>query len=107
MDLNSLLMWRILFFFVKAVDMALGEDEVVSEEMAVTDLEVGNVSVDMVPKAPSTETGVAPELPAPTPSAAMPPIADQAVLGLPAGVAGVAKEVSPVLATGTLLSNVI
>ena len=88
--------------------MALGDDEAVSEEMVVTDLEVGNVSVDMVPeKVPSTETGVAPELSAPTPSAVMPPIADQVVLRLPAGVAGVAKEVSPVLATGTLLSNVI
>ena len=39
----------------------LGENEAVSEEMAVTDLEVGNVSMDMVPEeAPSTETGVAP-----------------------------------------------
>ena len=62
----------------------------------------------MVPeKIPSTEVGVAPELSTVTPSAAMLPVADQAVLGLPAGIAGVAKEVPPVLATGTLLSNVI
>src|SRR5688572_8137504 len=88
--------------------MALGEDEAISEEMAGTDPEVGDAAVDTVPeRVPSTEGVVAPELAAPTPSAAMPPIANQAVLGLPAGVAGIAKEVSPVLATGTLLPNVI
>lgn len=89
-------------WFAKAVD------EAVSEEMAMSDPEVGDAAVDTVPeRLPSTETVVASGLTAPTPSAAMPPIADQAVLGLPAGVAGTAKEVSPVFATGTLLSNVI
>nr|XP_034580808.1 protein PRRC2C-like [Setaria viridis] len=92
----------------KAMDTALGEDEAVSEEMAMTDPEVGDVAVNMVPeRVPSTDTRVAPELTASTPSDIMPPIADQAVLGLPAGAAGTVKEVSPVLATGTLLSNVI
>nr|TKW02921.1 hypothetical protein SEVIR_7G030600v2 [Setaria viridis] len=76
--------------------------------MAVIDPEVGDVAVNMVPeRVPSTDTGVAPELTAATPSDIMPPIADQAVLGLPAGAAGTVKEVSLVLATGTLLSNVI
>ena len=90
------------------MDTALGEDEAVSEEMAVPNPEVGYIAVDTLPeKVPSTEVVVAPELTAPTPSAAIPPVADQAVLGLPTGIAGTAKEVSPVLATGTLLSNVI
>lgn len=92
----------------KAVDTVLGSDEAASEEVVITDLRIGDVSVDMVPETvPSTEVGVAPELSALAPSAAMMPVADQAVLGLLAGIAGVAKEVSPVLATGTLLSNVI
>nr|TKW00103.1 hypothetical protein SEVIR_8G086833v2 [Setaria viridis] len=79
-------------------------EEIVSEEIAATDPEVGEVAVDiLLEEMPSTAV-VAPELTAPAPSAAVPPTADQAVLGLPAGVA---KEVSPVLATGTLLSNVI
>ena len=89
-------------WFAKAVD------EAVSEEMVVSNPEVGDATVDTVPeRVPSTDTVVAPGLTVPTSSAAMPPITDQAVLGLSAGVAGTAKEVSPVFATGTLLSNVI
>src|SRR5688572_1699482 len=85
-------------WFMKAVD------ETVSEEIAASDPEVGEAAVDTLPEIVLSTAVVAPELTMPTPSAAMPPTADQAVLGLPAGVA---KEVSPVLATGTLLSNVI
>nr|XP_034594569.1 uncharacterized protein LOC117856283 [Setaria viridis] len=98
----------VFWYRLIAVDTALGEDEAVFEEMVVTDPEVGDVAINMVPeRVPSTDTGVAPELTASTPSDIMPPIADQAVLGLPAGAAGTVKEVLPVLATGTLLSNVI
>ncbi|XP_034587765.2 uncharacterized protein [Setaria viridis] len=92
----------------KAVETALSDDEAASEEVAVTDPEVDNVSVAMVPeRVPSTEGGVAPELPATTPPAAAQTVTDQAMLGLPAEVAGIPKEVSPVVATGALLSSMI
>lgn len=93
---------------MKAVETALSDDEAASEEVAVTDPEVDNVSVAMVPeRVPSTEGGVAPELPATTPPAAAQTVTDQAMLGLPAEVAGIPKEVSPVVATGALLSSMI
>nr|TKW28327.1 hypothetical protein SEVIR_3G310903v2 [Setaria viridis] len=71
-------------------------DEAVSEEMAVSDPEFGDAAVDTVSeRVLSIETMVAPELTAPTPSVAMPPIADQAVLGLPARVAGLCEKTVP------------
>nr|XP_034587766.1 uncharacterized protein LOC117850086 isoform X2 [Setaria viridis] len=86
----------------KAVETALSDDEAASEEVAVTDPEVDNVSVAMVPeRVPSTEGGVAPELPATTPPAAAQTVTDQAMLGLPAEVAGLDEKTTPTAVPAT------
>nr|XP_034594575.1 skin secretory protein xP2-like [Setaria viridis] len=91
-----------------AGDAARADDEAAFGEVVMTDPGVGIASVEKVQEeVPPADAEVAPELTAQAPSAAVLSVVDQAVLGLPAGVAGVAKEMSPVVATGSLLSNVI
>ncbi|XP_034589670.1 uncharacterized protein [Setaria viridis] len=91
----------------KAVDATLGGDEATSGEVVATAKDAVSVAVveDLPVGVPLVDSGAAPELAAPTPSATELLVLDQAVLGLPTGVADVAK--SPVIAAGALLSDVI
>nr|XP_034588676.1 uncharacterized protein LOC117850899 [Setaria viridis] len=92
----------------KDVDVTPSGDEATSEEVVMTAPGVGVASVEKVPmEVPPADAGVAPELIVQAPSANVPPVPGQAVLGLLAGRADVVKEVSPVVATSSLLSNVI
>lgn len=93
----------------KAVDATVGGDEATSGEVVATTKDAVSVVAveDLSVGVPLVGSGAAPKPAAPTLSATELPVLDQAVLGLPVGVVDVVKVESPVIAAGSLLSNVI